>query len=401
VVASRRVADPATDGLGDGREIALKRRSTTVHPVPPRTPPRSTEAIVDLAAIATNTKIARSRTSAAVMAVVKADAFGHGAVPVARAALDGGASWLGVAWPGEAVALRAAGITAPILAWLYPPVAELRPAVAAGVDLAASTAAQLAGIAAAADGRPAQVHLKVDTGLARSGAVADDWPALVAAARRYERGGRIEVAAVWSHLADTDDPALVAAQAARLAAAVDVATAAGLRPRLRHLANSAGALHHPGAHLDLVRIGIALYGCEPTPQQPTGLRPAMTLRAPVVSVKRVAAGTGVSYRHEYVTSSDTRLALVPLGYADGVPRAAAGTAQVWTGTQRCPVAGVIAMDQLVVDIGPDGPEPEEIVLFGPGDDGEPTVAEWARWADTIPHELLCRVGGRVERRHVG
>jgi alanine racemase len=127
----------------------------------------------------------------------------------------------------------------------------------------------------------------------------------------------------------------------------------------------------------------------------------MTLRAPVVSVKRVPAGTGVSYRHEYVTSTDTRLALVPVGYADGIPRAAAGSAQVWTGTARRPVAGVVAMDQLVVDIGPDGPEPEEIVLFGPGDDGEPTVAEWARWADTIPHELLCRVGARVERRHVG
>ena len=369
--------------------------------MPPRTSPRTAEAIVDLAAIATNTKIVRSRTAAAVMAVVKADAFGHGVVPVARAALEGGASWLGVVWPGEAVALRAAGITAPVLAWLYPPAAELRSAIAAEVDLAASTAQQLTGIAAAADDRPARVHLKVDTGLARSGAAADDWPALVAAARRYERAGLIEVVAVWSHLADTDDPALVAVQTARLAAAVDIATAAGLRPRLRHLANSAGALHHPGSHLDLVRIGIALYGCEPAPRQPVGLRPAMTLRAPVVSVKRVPAGTGVSYRHEYVTATETRLALVPVGYADGIPRAAAGSAQVWTGTARRPVAGVVAMDQLVVDIGPDGPEPEEIVLFGPGDDGEPTVAEWARWADTIPHELLCRVGARVERRHVG
>ena len=359
------------------------------------------EAIVDLAAIATNTKIVRSRTAGAVMAVVKADAFGHGGVPVARAALDGGATWLGVAWPGEAVALRAAGITAPILAWLFPPATELSSAVAAGVDLAASTGEQLAGIAAASGDRPARVHLKVDTGMARSGAASDDWPALVAAARRYERAGRTEVTAVWSHLADTDDPALVAAQTALLAEAMDVATAAGLRPRWRHLANSAAALHHPGTHLDLVRVGIALYGCEPDPPQPVGLRPAMTLRAPVVAVKRVPAGTGVSYRHQYVTSTDTRLALVPVGYADGIPRVAAGSAQVWTGTERRPVAGVISMDQLVVDIGPDGPEPEEIVLFGPGDDGEPTVAEWAEWADTIPHELLCRVGARVERRHVG
>ncbi|MGI5131928.1 alanine racemase [Pseudonocardia sp. CA-107938] len=372
--------------------------------MPRRTPPRSAEAVVDLAAIATNTKIVRSRTSAALMAVVKADAFGHGMVPVARAALDGGATWLGVVWPGEAMVLRSAGVTAPVLAWLYPPAAELRPAIAAGVDLAASTFEQLAGIAAATTGdRRARVHLKVDTGLARSGAAASDWPALVAAARRYERAGRIEVVAVWSHLADADadDPVLVAAQVARLAAAVDVATAAGLRPQLRHLANSAGALHHADTHLDLVRVGIALYGCEPVPQRPVGLHPAMTLRAPVVSVKRVAAGTGVSYRHEYVTRTATRLALVPVGYADGIPRAAAGAAQVWTGTERRPVAGVIAMDQLVVDIGPAGPDPSEVVLFGPGVDGEPTVAEWAAWADTIPHELLCRVGARVERRHVG
>jgi len=361
------------------------------------------EAVVDLGAVAANTAVLRSYTSAAVMAVVKADAFGHGAVPVARAALAAGASWLGVASGPEALDLRAAGVTAPVLSWLHHPREDFAALVRARVDLSASAPEQLRSIAAGArrTGRPAYVHLKVDTGLARAGAVPAEWPALVAVARELELAGLVRVRGVWSHLTEAERPATVAPQVRAFSRAVAQARAAGLDPSLRHLANSAAVLGCTDAHFDLVRPGLALYGVEPVPGRRHGLRPAMTLSTRVVLAKRVPAGTGVSYGHDYRTRCDGTLALVPVGYADGVPRAASGRAEVLIRGVRRPVAGRIAMDQFVVDAGPLPVRTgDEVVVFGSGTRGEPTAADWAEWAGTIPHEILTGLGTRVPRRYV-
>lgn len=365
----------------------------------------TTEAVVDLGAIVHNTATLRDIAGTAVLAVVKADGFGHGAEPVARAALSAGATWLGVTSCAEALSLRAAGIGAPILSWLHRADEDFAPAVAAGVDLSASSARHLRGIADGADraGTPAAVHLKVDTGLARNGAARDAWPALVALARRMEDDGLLTVRGIWSHLARADEPGQpgVHRQLLLFAEAERIARAAGLAPALRHVANSAAALAVPQSRMDLVRVGIALYGVEPVPGRRHGLHGALTLRAPVVLTKQVPAGAGISYGHRYTTSHQATLALVPLGYADGVPRRASDRAQVWIDGTRYPVAGTVSMDQFVVDVATAAVDiGDEVVVMGPGTQGEPTVAEWAAWAGTNPHEILTGIGARVPRRHL-
>jgi alanine racemase len=363
---------------------------------------RVAEAVVDLAAVAHNTRVLAGRAGTALMAVVKADAFGHGVVPVARTALAHGASWLGVTSSAEAARLREAGITAPMLSWLHLADQDFGASILSGVDLGVSSPEHLRAVADSARGvaTTAQVHLKIDTGLARNGSTSAEWPSLVGAARRCEDEGTVRVRGIWSHLASAEDPASALAQIQRFESALAVATKLGLRPPLRHLANSAAALGVPESRYDLVRAGIGLYGVEPVPGRNFGLRAAMTLRARAVMVKRVPLGTGVSYRHEYATTRETTLLLVPLGFADGVPGQIAGRGEVWFRGTRCPIAGRVAMDQLVVDIG-DTPAAigDEVVLFGPGDDGEPTVTEWARWAGTSPHEILTGIGQRVPRRY--
>jgi alanine racemase len=357
------------------------------------------EAVVDLSAIAHNVTRFAQHTEAAVMAVVKADGFGHGAVPVARSALAAGATWLGVTSCAEALQLRAHGITGPVLCWVHRPREDFSAALAQDVDLSVSSTEHLHTISstAAALERTANVHLKVDTGLHRNGALAADWGELVGQARDLESAGLIRVRAIWSHLIGSGDPGN---QIRRFDAAVDLARDAGLRPELRHLANSAATLSCPATHYELVRPGIGIYGVEPNPARPVGLRGAMTLRARPILVKKVRAGSGVSYEHDYVTARDSTLALVPLGYADGVPWAAARRAQVWIAGRRYPVAGRIAMDQFVVDLGGDHMSTDqEVVVFGPGEDGEPTVSEWARWARTIPHEIVTGIGSRVARQY--
>ena len=344
--------------------------------------------------------------SAAVMAVVKADGYGHGAVPCARAALDAGAGWLGVAYVEEAQQLRAAGLTAPVLVLVEPPPGAVAAAAAAGVDVTVGTATALAEAAAAGDGT--RVHLKVDTGLSRGGALGAEWPALCAAAAAAERDGRVDVVGVWSHLACADLPGhpSITAQLAAYRAALEVATSAGLRPQVRHLANSAATVSIPDARFDLVRPGIAVYGLSPSDALPAvstrGLRPAMSLLARVALTKRVPAGTGVSYGHRYLTGAETTLALVPIGYADGIPRAASGAVQLLLGGRQRTIAGTVCMDQVVVDVGDDDVAAgDEVVLFGPGADGEPTVQDWARALGTIGYEVVTRVGARVPRVHVG
>jgi alanine racemase len=368
------------------------------------------EAHVDLDALAHNVDLLAGlarRSGAATMAVVKADGYGHGAVDVARTALASGATWLGVCTLGEAAELRAAGISAPVLSWLHLPDEDFAPAVADRVDLGVSSRAELDGVVAGARraGRPARVHLKIDTGLSRNGCPPDAWAELLDATEDARIAGEVEVAAVWSHLAHADAPAhpTIDVQAARLDEAWRAATArlGGPAP-WRHLANSAATLTRPDLHLDLVRPGIAVYGLDPL-EAPDhhGLRPVMTFRTRVALVKRIAAGEGVSYGHEWVAPSDRVLALVPTGYADGVPRRLGGTMTVQLAGRRRPVVGRVCMDQVVVDLGPaadaaDGvvAAGDEVVLFGPGDAGEPTAAEWARWLDTIHYEVVTGVGCR-------
>jgi alanine racemase len=370
----------------------------------PTVPPRA-EVLVDLDAIRHNVELlVRHAGAAQTMAVVKADGYGHDAVAVARTALAAGASWLGVCTLEEALQLRQAGITAPVLSWLHAPDEDFRPAIAAGVDVSVSSPRGLDAVVAAATalGRPARLHLKVDTGLSRGGAQPADWPRLVELAAGEPA---VEVVSVWSHLAHADAPdhPVIDVQADRLEQAHKVATRAGLRP-LRHLANSAAVLTRPDLQLDLVRPGIALYGLSPVPERGDfDLRPAMTFRARVALAKRVPAGEGVSYGHTWTTPVESTLALVPVGYADGVPRALSGRLEVLLRGKRRAVVGRVCMDQIVVDCGDDPvAEGDEVVLFGPGDRGEPTAQEWADALGTIHYEVVTgMVRPRVTRTLVG
>ena len=368
------------------------------------------ELIIDLDAIAANTAVlAQCSASSGLMAVVKADAYGHGLVPSARAAQAGGATWLGVALLEEALALRAAGVEGPLLAWLLGVDDEWAEAINADIDLSVSAQWVLSAIsdAATAAGRTARIHLKVDTGLGRSGAPAGDWAHLVEAARRAESDGSIRVVGVWSHFAYADAPGhpTIDRQIDAFGEAVAVAERAGLRPDVRHLANSAATLTRPDTHFDLTRPGLAVYGLSPladAPSKSLGLEPAMSLHAPLALVKRVPAGHGVSYMHRYVTNGETTLGLVPLGYADGVPRSATNVGPVLAGGRRRTVAGVVCMDQFVVDFGDDPAAAGDVVtLFGSGAAGEPTAQDWANATGTISYEIVARMGSRVRRRYVG
>jgi alanine racemase len=368
-------------------------------------------AYVDLDAIRGNVDtLSRDAGDASVMAVVKADGYGHGLLPSARAALDGGAGWLGVAFIEEALALRAAGLSAPVLAWLIAPGEDLGPALAADIDISVSATWALDAVAAAAasTGRPARVHLKVDTGLGRAGATEADWPQLTESAAKLEAEGSIAVVGVWSHLAYADAPGhpTIARQRSAFEEGLAVAARAGLRPQVRHLANSAATLALPDTHYDLVRPGVAVYGLSPGPDvgaaRGLGLRPAMSLRARIALVKEVRAGQGVSYGHRYTTQTATTLALIPLGYADGIPRQATNVGPVQIGGRRFTVSGTVCMDQFVVDVA-DAPvvAGDEVVLFGAGDDGEPTADDWAAAVGTINYEIVTRIGARVPRFYTG
>ncbi|MFI0261258.1 alanine racemase [Streptomyces sp. NPDC017056] len=367
-------------------------------------------AAIDLAAVRSNVRALRARAPRAeLMAVVKSDGYGHGAVRCGRAAREAGATWLGTALPEEAFALRAAGDTGRLMCWLWTPGGPWRQAVEEDVDVSVSALWALREVsdAARACGRTARVQLKVDTGLGRSGCQPADWPELVAAARAAEAEGAIRVTGVWSHFACADEPGhpSIDAQLAVFAEARAVAERAGLDPEVYHHANTPALLSLPQAHFDLVRAGIGVYGVSPSPEmgvpEDYGLRPVMTLEASLASVKQVPGGHGVSYGHHYTTSGDTTLALVPLGYADGIPRHASGSGPVLVAGKWRTVAGRIAMDQFVVDLGGDSAQVGDVaVLFGPGDRGEPTAEDWARATGTIGYEIVTRIGTRVPRVYV-
>ncbi len=381
-----------------------------------KTPVPHAEVRVDLTAVRDNVAELHGRAvDAEVLAVVKADGYGHGLVPSARAALAGGATWLGTAVLAEALQLRAAGISNRILAWLAAPGERWGEAISADVDVSAAAVWAVEEIAAAARdiGRPARLHLKVDSGLGRSGATVPDWPGLVDTALKAEAEGVVEVVGLWSHFAIADAPAhpTVARQLGVFQDAVAFAEARGVIPEVRHLANSAATLTLPHTHFDLVRPGLAVYGLSPVPDQAApadlGLRPAMSVRARLSLVKRVDAGQGVSYGHAYVTDRMTSLGLVPLGYADGVPRHASsgeggrGAPVLAAGRVR-PVAGRVCMDQFVVDLGADEAHAgDEVVLFGDGVGGEPTAQDWADACGTISYEIVTRFGPRLPRAYVG
>ncbi|MDP4510883.1 alanine racemase [Nonomuraea turcica] len=368
------------------------------------------QARVDLAAIRHNVALLKERAAGTeLMGAVKADAYGHGLVPCSAAVLEGGASRLGTAFVREALELRAGGVTAPILAWLITPGEPLDEALAQDVELSAADERLLDEIAAAArrTGRTAKLHLEADTGMSRGGSPLATWPPLLARALELRAEGVIEIVGLWSHFACADIPGhpSIQQQLEAFEAALKLAEQAGAAGShvIRHISNSAAIMTLPEARYDLVRSGIAMYGLSPIPELGDfGLRPAMTLTAQVGLVKRVPEGSGVSYAHLYVTDRETTLGLVPLGYADGILRHATGRAEVLAGGRRRLIAGRVCMDQFMIDMGDDPlAAGEEVVLFGPGDGGEPTAQEWADTLGTITHEIVTRIGSRVPRVYQG
>ena len=368
-------------------------------------------AVVDLGAITANVRVLHERSATAeLMAVVKADGYGHGLFEAARAAQAGGATWLGAAQQAEAIALRDAGFGGRIFTWLHVPGNDFGEALTRDLDVAASAPWALDAIVegARATGRTARVHLKADTGLGRNGAYGQDFLDLVAAARLHEAEGTVRVVGVWSHFAYADEPdhPTVRRQREVFEEAVRAAESAGCELEVRHLANSAATLTNASVHYDLVRPGIAVYGLTPVPQlggpDAYGLTPAMTLTARLSLVKRVPAGQGVSYGHAYITPRETVLGLVPLGYADGIPRNATNVGPVSVHGRPNVIAGRVCMDQFVVDLGPDSTawEGDEVVLFGADPEG-PTAQGWADATGTISYEIVTRVGPRVPRVYLG
>ncbi|HEU0190128.1 MAG TPA: alanine racemase [Mycobacterium sp.] len=366
------------------------------------------EATVDLDAIAHNVRVlAQHAGSAQLMAVVKADGYGHGAVQVARTAVAAGAAELGVATLDEALALRAAGITAPVLAWLHRPGTDFAPALEADVQIAVSSVCQLGDLldAVRRTGRTAAVTVKVNTGLNRNGVDEADYPALLDALRRGAADDMIRLHGLMSHLACADEPDHPAnnVQAQRFSDLLAHTREQGFTFEVAHLSNSAATMTRPDLAHDMVRTGIAVYGLSPVPERgDMGLVPAMTLKSVVVLVRSISAGEGVSYGHTWTAKADTSVALVPIGYADGVFRPLSGQFDVLINGRRRPAVGRVCMDQFVVDLGP-GPtdvrEGDEVILFGSGARGEPTAQDWADVLGSVHYEVVTSPRGRITRTY--
>ncbi|HEY2641629.1 MAG TPA: alanine racemase [Streptosporangiaceae bacterium] len=366
------------------------------------------EALIDLDAIQANVAaLCRHVGAAQVMAVVKSEGYGHGMLQSARASLAGGATWLGVVHVADAIGLRQAGFTVPVLSLIGSPDAPHADAVRHGIDLTVGTTALVTQIARAAEdaGKPARLHLEADTGMCRGGATSADWPALVSAARAEEAAGRVQVVGLWSHFACADIPGhpSIGQQLAAFRDAVALAERAGIRPEVRHMANSPATLTLPEAYFDLVRPGGAVVGlCTLPGGVPSWLRPAMTLRGRLVQVKRVPADVGVSYAHRFVTSQETSLGVFPLGYNEGIPRHATNKAELLVRGKRFRIAGTVNMNQVILDLGDEPAEAgDDVIVFGPGDDGEPTAQEMADLLGTISYEIVTRFTGNVPRTYSG
>lgn len=383
--------------------------SLSTTPLSPSTKPGvNGEAVVDLDAIAHNVRILREHAGPAeVMAVVKADGYGHGATEVASAAVRAGVAELGVATIGEALALRSGGITAPVLSWLHPPGTDFAPALAADIQIGVSSARQVGELLDAVQrtGTTAVVTIKVDTGLNRNGVSARDYPGVLDALHGATAAGAVRVRGIMSHLACGDEPLnpVNDLQAQRFTAMLGEARRCGIEFEVAHLSNSPSAMTRPDLGFDMVRPGIAVYGLSPIPESgDLGLRPAMTLRCPVAMVKEVPAGEGVSYGHTWIAERDTTVALLPVGYADGIFRALGGRIGVLINGRLRPSVGRMCMDQFVVDLGPGAPdvaEGDEAILFGPGGSGEPTAQMWAEVLGTINYEIVTSPRGRILRTY--
>ena len=375
----------------------------------------SGQVTVDLSAISDNIRaLKKSSRAPFFMAVVKGNAYGHGLVEVARTAVAAGADWLGTAQLAEAVTLRKAGITAPILSWLYLASQTSETIVEAlenDVDLSLGSLSQLEVLAGAAQrlGRPGVVHLELDSGLSRGGARMEDWAGLVARARQAELDGTLRVRGIWTHLAWADVPAHPgnASAVAEFEHAVQLAEDAGLRPELRHVSSSANILDRPGFHFDMVRAGLAIYGLAPADYlvpADFGLRPALSVTAPLVMIKKVPAGTGISYEHQAITYEPRHLGLIPLGYADGIPKGISGRPVVSVGGRRVPVIGKVCMDQFMVDLGPD-PTGFEVgdtaVLFGDPASGAASADDWGAAIGSHGDEIINRIAPRLPRSYSG
>jgi alanine racemase len=366
------------------------------------------EALIDLDAIQANVAaLCRHVGAAQVMAVVKSDGYGHGMLQSAHSSLAGGATWLGVVHVAEAIELRTAGFTVPVLTLLGSPDAPHAEAIRHEIDLTVGTAALVDQIAKAAEdaGKPARLHLEADTGMGRGGATSADWPGLVHAARAAEASGHVQVVGLWSHFAcaDISGHPSIGRQLAAFGDATALAERAGIRAEVRHMANSPATLTLPESYFDLVRPGGAVVGlCTLPGGVPGWLRPAMTLRGRLVQVKRVPADVGVSYAHRFVTSQETTLGLFPLGYNEGIPRHATNKAQVLIRGRRFRIAGTVNMNQIILDLGDEPAQAgDEVVVFGPGDQGEPTAQELADLLGTISYEIVTRFTGKVPRTYSG
>jgi alanine racemase len=374
------------------------------------TPSAAAEAVVDLDAIAHNVRLLCEQAgSAQVMAVVKADGYGHGATHVGRAAVAAGAAELGVATIDEALALRRDGIRSPVLAWLHSPGADFGSALQADVEVAVSSVRQVAELLDAVErtSHTATVTVKVDTGLNRNGVSTVEYPQVLTLLRRAKADGAVRLRGIMSHLVHGDDPdnPFNDLQAQRLTDMVAHARDKGVHFEIAHLCNSPAAMTRPDLGFDMVRTGIAVYGQTPIPERgDMGLRPAMTLKCPVALVRSVQAGDGVSYGHTWIAERDTTLALLPIGYADGVFRTLSGRIDVLINGRLRRSVGRICMDQFVVDLGPgeiDVAEGDDAILFGPGTHGEHTAQDWADLLGTINYEVVTSPRGRVTRTYRG
>ena len=364
-------------------------------------------AYVDLAAIRHNVKVLQNLAkNSEVMAVVKADAYGHGLVPVAKAARQGGATWLGTALLEEAISLRNSGDSGRILTWLGSPNDKWQECIDLGIDISVSSIEIASGVIKAAKkiGKKAKIHIKVDTGLGRNGVMPGDLADLTSLLEEATANGLVEVVAVWTHFALADAPSspTIAKQLEVLDASFKFVESRGFKNLMKHAANSAATLTSPHTHFDLVRPGIAVYGITPGGEvgkaSEYGLRPAMTLKAQAALVKDVPAGHGISYGAEYVTKQNTKIALIPLGYADGIPRIAGNKGPVLANGKKFSVAGRVCMDQFVIDIGDlDFSTGDEVILFGDPAQNEPDVEEWAKASQSIGYEIVTRLGSRVPR----
>ena len=362
------------------------------------------QAEIDLSAIAANIERLQKHAGVPVMAVVKANAYGHGLIPVGQTAISAGAQWLGVALLEEALALREAGISAPILSWLVPPGSDYLSAIRANIDLAVPSLPIFEEILSAgrsASMRP-RIHIEVDTGMTRGGFL-DEWELFL-----QRIGGakdEVEVVGIFSHFARADEPGVLqnAMQLKRFIEMSDDLNRIGVEPEIHHLSNSAATLVDASSHFDLVRIGIAAYGLTPDlghlgTSKSLGLLPAMTLKAKLHVVKDVDAGTPVGYGATASTSTDTKLGVVAIGYADGIPRLAQN-AGVFVNGRRAPILGRVSMDQFVVELGKDSDAQagDWVIIFGPGDEGEYTAEDWGSASSSINYEIVTRIGPRVPR----